>query len=109
MFKNLFLIVLLIFIFSFTAACSTGTRYRGDYPFKESNWIREGKPLVFEDTKWYPTDDVENLLDREMEYMGEYESVPFYIEKRDVRPFQRLYTKFGYHKFRVFSKRKPND
>jgi len=50
MFKNLFLIVLLIFIFSFTAACSTGTRYRGDYPFKESNWIREGKPLVFEDT-----------------------------------------------------------
>ncbi|MFC1704433.1 hypothetical protein ACFL1E_06635 [Candidatus Omnitrophota bacterium] len=106
--KSIFLAIMGALLCSMSG-CGGQQRFRGDYPFKESNWIREGKPLIFEDQRWYPTDNVENLLDQEMEYMGEYEGIPFYVEKRDVRPFQMLFTKFGYHKFRVFLKEEGND
>jgi len=76
--------------------------YKGDYPSREADWIRNGEPIMFEDEAWYPTDDIENLLDREVILMGHYRDIPFYIEKRDVRPMNRIYTKFDYHKYRVF-------
>lgn len=104
------LIFCMIFVLCSIVGCVADRgRYRSDFPFKEAMWIRDGKPLLFENEKWYPTDNVENLLDREMAYMGEYEGIPFYIEKRDVRPFDRLYTKFDYYKYRIFLKQKQDD
>ncbi|MFC1593777.1 hypothetical protein ACFL38_00445 [Candidatus Omnitrophota bacterium] len=103
--KGIIVLLLVVCVCVFTFGCMNRSRFRGDYPFKESDWIRDGDPLMFENTHWHPTDDVENLLDREVEYVGEFRGIPFYIEKRDVRPFERLYTKFGYHQFRVFKKR----
>jgi len=71
----------------------------------EAEWIRNGQPLEFEKEFWCPTDIVENLLDDEVYLMGEYRGVQIFVEKSDVRPFERLYTKFGKHKFRVFEKK----
>jgi hypothetical protein len=99
-------ILISLYLVLATALLGCGNRilYKGDYPFKEAQWIRMGEPIIFEDEAWYPTDDVENLLDQEVIIMGLYREIPFYIEKRDVRPFNRIYTKFGYHKYRVFLK-----
>ncbi len=70
----------------------------------EPEWIRNGEPIVFEKSKWYPVDDVESLQDSEMILLGKYREVQFFVEKVDVRPYNRLYTKFGRNKFRVFEK-----
>lgn len=80
-------------------------QFRGDFPIKESAWIKEGQPIIFEDRSWYPTEDVENLLDSEMDLLGEYKDVPFYIERRQIKPFNRIYTKFGNHQYRLFKQR----
>ena len=81
-------------------------KFRGDFPIKEDAWIREGLPIIFQDQSWYPTEDIENLLDSEMELRGEYKGVPFYIEKRQIQPFNRIYTKFDNHRYRVFKKQR---
>jgi len=88
--------------------CGGNIMYKGDYPFKEASWLRSGEPIIFEDEAWYPTDDIENLLDDEVIFMGRYRDVPFYIEKRDVKPINRIYTKFDYHKYRVFLRMEKN-
>lgn len=75
------------------------------YPEVEPEWIRAGEPLLFEDEKWYPQDQVEVLRDAEVMKIGEYKDVAFFAERMDVRPFSRLYTKFGQHKFRVYRRR----
>ena len=46
-----------------------------------------------------------SFLDSEVSVVGEYQSVQFFIDKVDVRPYERLYTKFGRNKFRLFEKR----
>ena len=92
-------ILLQVFIIS---GCANRIMYKGDYPFKETDWIRNGEPIMFEDEAWYPTDDIENLLDSEVILIGQYRQALFYIEKRDVKPINRIYTKFDYHKYRVF-------
>ncbi|MFA5087558.1 MAG: hypothetical protein WC552_00825 [Candidatus Omnitrophota bacterium] len=71
----------------------------------EADWIRNGEPIEFEGEKWYPQDSMEILLDAEVYLLGEYHGVQFFIEKVDVRPYSRLYTKFGRTKFRIFEKR----
>jgi len=70
----------------------------------EADWIRNGEPIVFEKEEWYPADGVESLQDVEMQILGEYRGVQFFVEKTDVRPYNRLYTKFGRNKFRFFEK-----
>jgi len=75
-------------------------------PTIEAEWIRKGEPIEFESELWYPMDSVENLLDAEVYYLGEYRDVEFFIEKIDVRPYSYLYTKFGRNKFRTFKKRR---
>lgn len=70
----------------------------------EAAWIRNGEPIVFEGVSWYPQDDVENLFDNELYVLGEYQGVEYYVEKMDVRPYNRLYTKFGRNKYRLFEK-----
>ena len=76
------------------------------YPFQvlETEWIRNGEPIEFENGLWYPQDDVEVLQDSEMILMGDYRGVQYFIHKFDVRPFRRLYTKFGPNKYRFFEK-----
>ena len=68
----------------------------------EPVWIRNGEPVVFEAEDWFPTDEVENLLDSEVYEAGTYRDVPFYIEKTDVRPFDRIYTHFSKNRYRAF-------
>ena len=71
----------------------------------EAQWIRDGEPIKFENGLWYPADGTENFLDSEMLLVGEYRGVPVFVDKVDVRPYDRLYTKFDRNKFRFFEKR----
>ena len=75
----------------------------------EAAWIRNGEPIEFEGRSWYPSDGVENFLDSEMDLLGEYRGVQFFADKVDIRPYERLYTKFGRNKFRFFEKRAGPD
>ncbi len=71
----------------------------------EPEWIRNGEPVEFEGELWFPADSVENLLDTEVYQVGEYKGVPIFIELTDVRPYDRIYTRFAKHKFRFFEKK----
>ena len=99
-FGLLFLLIILTGCISYAPG-----KFRGDFPIKEAPWVREGMPIMFQEYAWYPTEDIETLLDSEMEYQGEYNQVPFYIEKRQIKPFSRIYTKFGNHRYRIFKKK----
>ena len=46
--------------------------------------------------------DVENLMDSEVFQIGEYKDVQIFVDKLDVKPYQRIYTKFAKNKFRYF-------
>jgi len=35
-------------------------------------------------------------------FKGEYRGVSFFVEKIDVRPYDKIFTKFGRNKFRVY-------
>lgn len=70
----------------------------------EADWIRNGEPIVFEDETWYPSDGIEVLMDSEVLLKGEHRSVQFFVEKTDIRPYDRLYTKFSRNQFRFFEK-----
>ena len=79
------------------------------YPYNkdvEAEWIRNGEPISFEGEMWYPKDTVETLLDSEVILLGEYRDVQFFVDKIDIRPFARLYTKFHEKRFRVFQRLK---
>jgi len=99
------------FCLFFATGCKSTTGNAGHigvYPVAsmESEWIRNGEPIEFEEQKWYPVDDVENFMDSEMYLAGEYRGVQFFIDRVDVRPYDRLYTKFGRNRFRFFEQRK---
>ena len=102
-------IILAGLLFLYGCATYPNSQQLYSFPDIETEWIRDGQPLEFEDERWYPTDRVENLLDNEVYLLGEYRGVQFFVDKTDVRPFERLYTKFGGHKFRVFEKKGKND
>jgi hypothetical protein len=74
-------------------------------PLAEAQWVRDGKPIEFEGELWFPTDDVERLLDSEVYQVGEYKSTLFFIDRVDVRPFERLYTRFSKNRYRAFEKK----
>ena len=71
----------------------------------EAEWIRNGEPVEFEGEKWYPADAFENLLDSEVYLVGEYRGVSVFVDMTDVRPYERLYTRFARNKYRFFEKR----
>ena len=73
-------------------------------PQEEAGWIVKGEPVVFEGQQWAAQDYVDILLDSEVVLVGEYNGVQLFVEKIDVRPYDRLYTKFGVNKFRVLTK-----
>lgn len=74
------------------------------FPVLESDWIRNGEPIIFENESWYPKDDVDILTDSEVYLLGEYNGVQFFAEKMDIRPYHRLYTKFSENKYRIYRK-----
>jgi hypothetical protein len=78
-------------------------------PQEEAAWIRNGEPILFEEEYWYPQDNYDVLLDSEVIPVGEYQGVQFFVGKIDVRPYDRLYSKFGKNKFRIFKKKTPDD
>lgn len=82
-----------------------GSRRRGklyDFPDLEAQWIRDGQPLEFEGQRWYPEDNVDIFLDTEVYPVGIYREVKIFVDKVDVRPYNRLYTKFGPNQFRSY-------
>ena len=91
------------------AGCISSLGNQGDLQgysvAQEVEWIRNGEPIEFDGEKWFPLDEVDILLDSEVYLLGEYHGVKFFVEKVDIRPFNRLYTKFAQNKFRAFEKR----
>lgn len=73
-------------------------------PVIEPSWIRNGDPIVFEKNRWYPMDDTESLTDNEVYQIGEFQGTLIFVEKSDVRPFERLYTKFSRGRFRYYER-----
>ena len=71
----------------------------------EAKWIRNGEPVEFEGELWYPSDGIESLLDSEVYLLGEYRGIQIFVDKLDVRPYNRLYTKFSKNKFRYYKKK----
>ena len=61
----------------------------------EPEWIRNGEPVEFEGEFWYPADSVENLLNSEVYQVGEYRGIQVFVDYTDVKPYDRLYTKFS--------------
>ncbi len=99
--------VLLLVLLMIVSGCGLPRRGDGLLPaasdrLAEPDWIRNGEPLVFEAAEWFPTDEVENLLPAEVFEVGVFRGVPYYIEKTDVRPFDRLYTYFSPNRYRAF-------
>ncbi|MBM3248352.1 MAG: hypothetical protein FJZ10_02880 [Candidatus Omnitrophica bacterium] len=98
-------IVFILFILAtLHAGCANLNRDNLDDSVIESQWIRNGEPIIFEEEAWYPKDVIENLKDGEMLLIFTYNGERVYIEKREIRPYNRLYTKFGKYQFRVFEK-----
>ena len=103
-----------IFVFMavvFISGCQTTTHNAGQFhsfrlAASEADWIRNGEPIEFDGEKWYPADGTESLLDSEVYLTGEHRGVQFFVEKIDVRPYNRLYTKFSKNKFRYFTKKR---
>jgi len=108
--RNLFSFFGLLIVCLILSGCRTTTGNVGNisnYAFPlnlEAEWIRNGEPLEFEGELWYPQDSVNILIDSEVYLVGEHNEVQFFIEKVDVRPYGRLYTKFGRNKYRIFKK-----
>jgi hypothetical protein len=99
-----FLLIGVVFLVSGCVLTQGGpdTSFTSSYPLTEPEWIRDGQPIEFDGEQWYPTDNVESLLDTEVYQAGEYKGVPFYLDKTDVKPFDRLYTRFAKNRYRAF-------
>lgn len=78
-------------------------------PKTEAEWIKNGEALAFENEQWYPQDSIDILMDAEVEAVGTYQGTTIFIDKMDVRPYNRLYTKFAKDKFRIYKKKHQYD
>lgn len=104
--QSLFFIMGMVLLISGcqSSAGNIGQLQSYQIPMSEAEWIQNGEPLEFEGGKWFPQDGTESLIDSEVQLIGEFRGVQFFTDKEDVRPFQRLYTKFGRNKYRYFEK-----
>ncbi len=104
---NIFFVIALLLICAgcHSSAGNIGQLQSFEVPSMEAEWIRQGEPIEFEGDLWYPQDGTESLIDSEVYLMGEIRGVQFFTDKEDVRPFERLYTKFGRNKYRYFEKK----
>src|SRR3989338_6423348 len=106
--------VAILFFFIITGCSMNGTSNGGQmlmYPIpdRDAEEIRNGEPIEFDGKQWYPQDGIENLLDSEVYLLGEYRGGEFFVEKTDVKPYDRLYTKFGQNRFRYFKAKEEDD
>ena len=104
--KNFTLIMIAMIIFN---GCSTKGGNVGQIQFYpapklEAEWVRNGQPIDFESELWFPVDDVETLTDFEVIPVGVFQGVQIFVEKTDVRPFDRLYTKFDVNQYRFYER-----
>jgi hypothetical protein len=107
MIKNSLLLFFLVMVLGIIGCSGTFTGiHKNPYsaPLLEASWIRNGEPIIFENEAWYPKDDTDVLINQEVYLLGEYNGVQFFIERADVRPYNRLYTKFAENRFRVYAK-----
>jgi hypothetical protein len=107
--KNIYLIIISILCVMYVSGCQTSSgnvvkSARVDTGL-EPKWIRDGEPIEFQGEKWYPADGVEVLLESELYLMGQFNGVKFFVDKVDIQPYSRLYTKFDKNKYRYFEKR----
>lgn len=70
----------------------------------EPAWIVEGHPVEFEGEQWFPQDGVDTFLDSEIRQVTTHKNIPVYVDKVDIRPYDRLYTKFDKYRYRYFEK-----
>ena len=75
-------------------------------PVIEASWIRNGEAIVYEGKQWFPVRDIEALLDQDVYQIGEYKGVQIFVDKTDVKPYERIYTKFAKAKYRYFERSK---
>lgn len=94
----------MIFLSLFNYSCVSLNTRSAEHSITEAQWIKEGEPIIFEEENWYPKDIIEVLLDEEMLQIYTYRDEQVYIEKIEVRPYNRLYTKFEENKYRLFEK-----
>ena len=73
-------------------------------PVIEADWIRNGDPIEYNGSKWYPVNDYEILQDSEVFQITEYKGVQVFVEKIAIKPYERIYTKFDKNKFRYFER-----
>ena len=107
--KKINYVLLAVFVLAVAPGCAhppgnVGHIQSYSAPVVEAEWIRNGQPITFEDELWFPVDEVEALLDSEVYLVGEYQGVQIFVEKTDVRPYDRLYTKFDVNKFRIYER-----
>jgi len=109
--RNIFLKMVCCGLMLFSLGCA-GTAESPDKPwgpwitFQEADWIRSGEPIEFEGIQWFPSDNLENLLDTEVYPVSEYRGVQIFTEYSDVRPYNRLYTRFNKNRYRLFEQKK---
>lgn len=102
--KKCFLFIFVLLLSLNYSGCVELNKQAWEYSVEEPQWIKNGEPIIFENQKWYPRDIIETLLDEEMFNIFTYNGEKIYIEKKEVRPYNRLYTKFGKLKYRLFEK-----
>jgi hypothetical protein len=107
--KNTFFVMALLLLLTGCNSSAGNIGLLQSYPIPsiEAEWIRQGEPIEFEGDQWYPQDGTESLIDSEVTLMGEIRGVQFFTDKEGIRPFDRLYTKFGRNKYRYFKKPEP--
>jgi hypothetical protein len=104
--KDLSFVLVVLFLSATAISCKTTRSSNMDgIPImaQEPQWIRNGEPILFNNKQWFPSDGIESLLDNEVYYLGDYKEVQFFAEKIDVKPYERIYTKFGKNKFRYYT------
>ena len=110
--KHAAFLLSLLFIFTgFLGGCASinsgnsGQVQSYPAPAIESEWIRNGEPIEYDGSKWYPVNDYEVLQDSEVYQIMEYKGVQVFVEKIATKPYDRIYTKFDKNKFRYFERR----
>ncbi|MCA9406701.1 MAG: hypothetical protein KC684_09190 [Candidatus Omnitrophica bacterium] len=112
LFKKIIIVsVISLSVFPVVSCATSGKGNSGQLqsfptPSLEAKWILDGEPIEFEGEFWYPQDGIESLLDSEVLYKGTYQNVQFFVDKLDVRPYKRLYTKFDKNKFRYYKRQR---
>jgi hypothetical protein len=104
--REIFLLGILIGMPVILTGCSStgnsGSIQSYSFMAVEPKWIRDGEPIFYDGQRWYPQDDVEVMQDSEVTLIGDYRGVQVFTAKTDVKPFDRLYTKFDVNKYRYY-------